>query len=435
MSHAGLLDTHNIIVSAIRNDVAAVAYVTVGDCTLADVDDHDPLGLAFYTYALLETGYTNQELASFTETWEYWIEEKLSNGNLSPYTDRDLAAIGLIIHSLCRHRACPESSSKFAPLVEKYFTDEQGLFDNFLAIVLVALGLKEIPARTELYERSRRYIDTHLRAHSSTVFNDPKNFVVVHIWAKQIQDAELLNTLRHECLKKATTDGCLPRDLVYLTYVLYEEVESLPREQKPTIRRLVEASLQFIQNYSIESGFSAEIVDEFADDIALAKPDVMRQYGYPIRPRLSRILLAVGHMIEQRYARKPYLLLNSGERKRQWLRGLTYPIGLFFLSVVIIYVGYKVGFPLDARTGFTTKELIPIALSCLKGLINTVWTASVFILFTMAGIVLYQMLIAAKEVDEIRALQNAWEKVREAKVFWIEILLALLISGFLDYLK
>ena len=78
MSHVGLLDAHNIIVDAIRSDVAAIASVITEDRTIAEVDDHDPLGLAFYTYALLETGYRNQELASFTETWEYWIEEKLS---------------------------------------------------------------------------------------------------------------------------------------------------------------------------------------------------------------------------------------------------------------------------------------------------------------------------------------------------------------------
>jgi len=320
MPYAGLLDTHNIIVNAIRDDVAAADCITVGDCTRADVDDHDPLGLAFYTYALLETGYTNQELASFIDSWRYWVEETVSDGIVSPYTDRDLAAIGLIVFALCKHRTCPDVNGRLTPLTEKHFSDNRGLFDNFLATVLVALGLRRLPAEAALHERFARYVNAQLRDHADTIFNDYKNVLVAYMWAKEIQAEDLLRKVRQAALNGVSREDILPRDLVYLTYVLFEEIENLPRAEKLRVKECVVESLRFIQTYSFEAGFSRDILEEFRDDIALSPVDVMRQYGYSRRPRLSRILLAVGHMIEQRYALKPHLLLSGGQRKRQLLR-------------------------------------------------------------------------------------------------------------------
>lgn len=424
MSYTALLDTHNVIVNAIRNDFAGVASVTVGDCTLADVDDHDPLGLAFYTYAILETGYSNQELAFLPDTWRHWVEEKVTCGRVSPYTDRDLAAIGLAVFALCEHRTCPDVSGRLAPLVEQYFSPDRGLFDNFLATVLVALGLSKLPAEADLYRQFARCVDAQLRDHPAAIFNDSKNIVAAYMWAKHTQAEGLLPKLTQVCLDRAAADDILPRDLVYVAYVLFEQIEKLPRDQRARVGQWVSDSLKFIRMYSSEAGIPPEVVEEYGGDIALAKPDVMRQYGYPIRPRLSRILLSLGHMMEQRYTLKPYLLQTEEQRKRAWLRGISYPFLMLLIAAGVAYVGKKAGFPLDVRGGFDTKEFLPILLAVFKLIGNVAWmTAFVFVLVT-AGAMVYRVLITSQDVDDYQAIKNALKQARG--FLWIELALGIL---------
>lgn len=427
MSYTALLDTHNVIVTAIRNDFAGVASVTVGDCTLADVDDHDPLGLAFYTYAILETGYTNQELAFLPDTWRYWVEEKVTYGSVSAHTDRDLAAIGLAIFALCQHRTCPDVNGRFGTVVEKFFSPDRGLFDNFLATVLVALGLSKLPAETDLYRQFARCIDAQLKDHADATFNDTKNLVVAYMWAKHTQAEDLLPRLRQACLQKASGDDCLPRDLVYVTYILFEEIEKLSREERVQVRRWVEESLRFIRTYSVEAGFPPEVLEEFGGDVALATPDIMRQYGYPVRPRLSRILLSVGHMIEQRSILNPQLLQTDEQRKRAWLRGIAYPVLLLLGAAVVAYAGRNAGFPLDVQAGFATKQFLPILLAVFEVLANTAWMTIFTILVVMAVVMFYRVLITSQDVDDYEAIKNAWGQARA--LLWYEIAFGLLASS------
>lgn len=424
MSYTALLDTHNVIVNAIRNDFAGVASVTVGDCTLADVDDHDPLGLAFYTYAILETGYSNQELAFLPDTWRHWVEEKVTHGNVSSYTDRDLAAIGLAVFALCEHRTCPDVNGRLAPLIERHFSPDRGLFDNFLATVLVALGLSKLPAESDLYRQFAGCVDGLLKDHTAAIFNDPKNLVAAYMWAKHTQAEDLLPKLRQVCWDKASGDEILPRDLVYVTFVLFEEIEKLSREQRAQVRQWVADSLRFIRAYSLEAGFPAEVLEEFGGDIALAAPDVMRQYGYPVRPRLSRILLSLGHMIEQRYALKPYLLQTEEQRKRAWLRGLSYPSLILLIAVGVAYLGKNLGFPLDVEAGFATKEFLPILLATLRMLANAAWMSLFIFVLVTAGAMVYRVLITAQDVDDYQAIKNALKQARG--LLWIEIVLGVL---------
>jgi hypothetical protein len=430
MPYASLVDTHNIIVNAIRDDVAAAACVTVGDCALPDVDDHDPLGLAFYIYALLETGYSNQELASFIDSWHYWVEEKVDEGSVSPYTDRDLAAIGLSIFALCKHRTCPDVNGKITPLTDKYFSDSRGLFNNFLATVLVGLGLGKLPAETPLYNKFAAYINSELKDHAEVIFNDAKNVIVAYIWAKETQAESFLHKIRQACLNGAAREDLLPRDLVYFTHVLFEEIENLTHKQKLKVKEYVEESLRFIQTYSIEAGFSRDILEEFRDDIALTTPDVMRQYGYVARPRLSRILLAVGHLIEQRYALKPYLLLSAQQKRKQWIRATVYSISLIFCTALIIYLGINIGFPFDGKRDIATKSFFPILGAIFKLLANTVWIVIITTL-PIAAIIVGYRLLTAKDMDDFEALKTAWERVKS--ILLGDVIAATIISLFITF--
>nr|MBA3710955.1 hypothetical protein [Pyrinomonadaceae bacterium] len=339
--------------------------------------------------------------------------------SVSSYTDRDLAALGLAIFALCQHRTCPDVSGRFGALVEKFFSPDRGLFDNFLATVLVALGLSKLPAEADLYRQFARCIDAQLKNHADATFNDTKNLVVVYMWAKHTQAEDLLPKLRQACLQKASGDECLPRDLVYVTYILFEEIEKLLREERAQVRRWVEESLRFIRTYSVEAGFPPEVLEEFGGDVALATPDIMRQYGYPVRPRLSRILLSVGHMMEQRYILNPQLLQTGEQRKRAWLRGIAYPLLLLLGAAAVVYAGRNAGFPFDVKAGFATKQFLPILLAVFEMLANTAWMTVFILLVVMASVMFYRVLITAQDVDDYEAVKNAWRQARG--LLWYEI--------------
>src|SRR5438477_219157 len=120
MSYTGLNDI-DVITTAIRRDLATVTSVSVGDYSVADFDKHDPLGIAFYVYALLRTGYTNIEVELFPKTARYWVEEKTSKRDFSPYLDRDLGALGLFTYALCKFRDCPPIQDELIAIIDPYF--------------------------------------------------------------------------------------------------------------------------------------------------------------------------------------------------------------------------------------------------------------------------------------------------------------------------
>jgi hypothetical protein len=159
-------------------------------------------------------------------------------------------------------------------------------------------------------------------------------------------------------------------------------------------------------------GFSRDILDEFSDDVALATPDVMRRYGYTVRPRLSRILVSIGHLIEQRYTLKPHLLLTEEQKKKQWQRVVVYPAFFIFCTVLVLIIGLKLGLPLDAKSDIASKRVLPIIAAFIKLLANAAWFILLSIAVILAVLVFYRI-ITAKDLDDRAALENSWEKVKD----------------------
>lgn len=417
MSQTRFYDAHNVIVDVISQDVQM----------MEDFDEHDPLGIAFYVYGLLKTGYTSFALGSLPDAARFWVEEKVTSGVISPYTDRDLAAIGLITFALCRCGTCPGiSEEKFISLVEPHFDSNRGLFDSFLATVLVGLGLKEVVPRSSLYDRFAACTNAQIRDHANTVFNDPKNLVVAHIWAVETQATDVLQTLRHECTMRASRKDCLPREQVYLSYVLLEEASRMPRSERSKVKRWIEESLRFIQTYSMESGFARDIVEEYSYDV-VSKPEVMEHYGHSARPRLSRMMLSIGLMVERRYSSDARLLFSREAQLVSVMRGIVYPIVLLLITAFVCWIWRQVGVPFSLKSALKSKNLVPVLVAfCIQFPIDVIWATTIIAPLISGWVFFHHFALTGQRTSELAVIRDIVSIFREN--WLIEVFLAIIVS-------
>lgn len=410
-------DAHNVIVNAISEDLRMVG----------DFDDHDPLGIAFYVYGLLKTGYTNLVLDSFPDAARFWVEEKVSSGVVSSYMDRDLAAIGLITFALCKYGTRPNiSEKKFISLVEPHFENNRGLFDSFLTTVLVGLGLRALISQSNLYGRFAAYINAQIRDHANTVFNDPKNLVVAHLWAKETQATDILQILRQECTARASREDCLPRERVYLSYVLLEEANRVPRSERSKVKRWIEESLRFVQTYSMESGFAPDIVEQYSYDV-VSKPEVLEQYGHSARPRLSRIMLSIGLMLERQYSSSARLLFSRQTQLESILRGTVYPLFLLILAALIFWLWRQVGVPFSLKSALESKSLGSILVAfCIQFPIDVIWATTIIAPLISAWVFFHHLALTGQRTSELAVMRDVVSILREN--WLIEAFLATIVS-------
>jgi hypothetical protein len=410
-------DAHNVIVNAISEDLRMVE----------DFDYHDPLGIAFYVYGLLKTGYTNLVLDSFPHAARFWVEEKVSAGVLSPYMDRDLAAIGLITFALCKYRTCPKmSGEKLISLIEPHFDDNRGLFSSFLTTVLVGLGLKALIPQPGLYDRFADYINDQIKNHTNTIFNDPKTLVVAHLWATETQARGILQIVRHECMVRASSRDCLPRERVYLSYVLLEEANCMPRPERSKVKQWIEESLRFVQIYSIESGFASAIVEQYSYDV-VSKPEVMEQYGHSARPRLSRIMLSVGLMLERQYSSSARLLFSRQIQLESISRGTVYPLFLLILTALIFWLWRQVDVPLSLKSALESKSLkTTLVAFCFQFPIDFIWAATIVVPLISAWVFFHRLALTGQRSSELEVMHDIWGILR--KNWLIEVVLAIIMS-------
>jgi len=416
VSQAMFDEIHNVIVSAICEDVQMVK----------DFDDHDPLGLAFYVHSLLRTGYTHLLLDSLPDAARFWVEEKVIDGIVSPYLDRDLAAIGLITFSLCRYRTCPDiDDERLTSLTEPHFRDNKGLFGSFFSTVLVGLGLQARVPQSHLCERFSTYIDAQLRDHAHTIFNDPKNLFAAHLWAVETGATSILETLRHECAMWALSRDCLPREQVYLSYILLEEAGQMPRSKRPRIKQCVEDSLKFVHTQSVESVFAPDIVEQYSYDVA-SRPEMLEQYGHPARPRLSRIMLSIGLVLERHYSLSGRLLFSRQTWLESTLRGIAYGALLLAMASLVYWLSGLAGIPFSLRTALVSKDLLAIlGVFFVKLPVNLAWISVLVLLIISAFMFLHQLSLTGRRSSELEVIADIREFVRAN---WpVEVVLAIIL--------
>lgn len=420
-----ILDTQELIVSAIRQDFGT-KNIQIAAYELPVIEEFDPLGMAFYTYAILETEYISQELASNPDTWKYWVESRLDNNLLTPYADTELSALGLILYALSDKQKLPENAYKFVDIANEHFSETKGIYQNFMATVLVGLGVGVVDSENPLFLKISKYIESKLQNNRQNIFNDPKNLIVTYWWSKQTENEELRSVVRNDCIERFKREDYLARDICYIAYVLLEEIKIFPRSERKNIKEFIEKSLQFIRNYTIERDFDLpkEVSGEYGSDIALGDQFSQDLYGYPSKPRLSRILLSVGLLIDQKYARQPYLFDGTEQWLSRGVGAFGYATFFAFWSFTVIRLWGLTNFG-GFKTDFQSQQTSLFILGLGKILLSSFMVAFAIALSLM-GVLMFYHLLKDSQIRHVVALKKSLQFIW--KIALVDLMVAILIN-------
>lgn len=409
-------DIYELIITAIRSDWSSVM----------DVDEHDPLGIAFYVHALLSTGYSDPWLDSLPSSARHWVEDKVNKGNLSAYIDRDLGAVGLITYSLWKYDTLPNiDTTRLLEIVEPYYATGKGFFDNIFITILIGLGLRALCYDSTVFRKCAEHVRFELGYNLSVILNDPKNFYVLYLWAKETDDRKLTETLRRESQQRVLNAISIPTlDRLYYSYVLLNELGSLSGSFRLQVKRLVNENLRFVQLSTIESS-TQELLEVYGTDLMM-DPENMEYFGRSPKPRISRVALSVGLELLALYSRTKFGLFES-ERPNVLLRGVAYAVLSMLVIVLLFCVRSQFGVPYDLITPVGHADIVVLLVTVfLKLPANVLWISAIVTACVSAVSFLYKMSITgelSREIDVFRFVIGFLSQ------YWlIEILLALVIS-------
>lgn len=419
-------ETQDLIVSAISQDFNNVGF-SIADYDSFAFEQEDPLGMAFYTFAILETDYKSQEFTYKPDYWKYWMESRLESVIPTSYIDTELSAMGLILYALSRRQVLPDNAEKFIELVDDHFSETTGIYKNYLASVLVGLGISRLTGNEQLLTKIKDYINNQLTDHRINIYNDPKNLVVTYLWSKEFEDAQLRNSIKTEVFNKYETENYLDRDIIYLAYILIEEIGTFSRVKRQDIKLFIEESIKFIRNYTLEgrSAISPAITGAYGNDIALESPEMQDIYGYPNKPILSRILLSLGLLIEQKYVNSPHIFDGSEQLLRKTSAVVSYLIIFMSAGLLIFWCWGTADFINNFKTNFQTQALSGYAVGLLKVITSTLLLVISLFFMVMATIVPYYLLRNI-EIKHTEALIKGWDFAR--KYVWYELGAGILIN-------
>jgi hypothetical protein len=409
-----IYETQDLIVSAISQDFNNIDISIAGHQSFV-FEKEDPLGMAFYIFAISETGYASQEFTYKPEHWKYWVESRLDNDIPTPYLDTEVAALGLIIYSLCRQEIIPQNSSNFIRLVDEHFSASNGIYKNYIASVLAGLGISRLDANEPLLTKITDYIKKQIAERKKNIFNDSKNLVVTYLWSKEVGDDQIRNSVRQEVFTRFKGGNYLNRDIVYLAYVLIEEIKEFSRDERREIKKLVNESLKFIRNYTLENqslSCPAE-KDYHGANIALQTRELQDLYGYPNKPILSRILVSIGLLIEQKYISSPNLFDGSEQLLRKYSAAVGYFLPIICVSLLAFWGWQSFDSINNFKTDFVTKEFLKVAIGFLKAILSTLLLLSGLFTAALAVLIPYY-LINDTEVKHMMAIKKSLSFSRKA---------------------
>ena len=416
MPNAAVGETFAAITSALKHDVSVLELF----------DEHDPLGLAFYIYAIVECSYVSWETNELAEAGRLWALEKITGESaLSVYKDRDVGAIALIIYTF---RGLPNDpgAEKFADFVRPFIDPAGGVFSSFFSSALVGLALRHTNPADETTRVVNTYINQQLVDRYSIVANDAKNLLLAYWWARDSRNESLLQKL--DLSARSIINEVQPNldALVFASFILLDQVESFSRRERAPIKKAVENALSSIEAYT-KSSLSPAVAQMYDRDAAMF-PDESRRAGLEGKPRLSRILIAIGLMLQRSYLKKSASLLSSRARGLQISRAVVSTLVLFFLFWFVWWLADRAGFPKDAKTPFRSHDSWLMAKGILLFLGNTV-------LGTILLVIAFWIWRFAMDLGVYGRCQDEWEVLRRgwpilAKNFWVAVTLPL-ITNFL----
>ena len=390
---------------------AIAAALTQDASSLVTIDDHDPLGIAFYVHAITQCKFASHETNDLAIAARFWVDEKLEGTPLSTYKDRDIAAIGLLLYTFHLHGAEKETDSRFAGIVEPLVDSCGGVFSNFFTSLLVGLALRSTNPEGVVTKRLVEFVNSELEHNWAGIVNDPKNLTLAYWWGRETQQQAVIKRLLETATEIAAEIQPNMDSIVYASYVLLEEAEKMTRKERSMVRDAVEAALRAITNYTTEA--LAPTLAAFYGKDASRSPDILEAYGHETKPRLSRILIAIGLMTQFSYSQKLASFLSARARALQLYRGAVGLIICLVLVVVFYWLGSRVSLPADIGPSLKSGKFLGIAQGVGLLIANLVFWSVVLLPLSFAFHLLVGLMIRGQFQDEAETMVHAWTSFKD----------------------
>lgn len=396
-------------VEAVRLTLASALKQDVSDLVI--FDDHDPLGLAFYIQGIVQSGYVSSETNELAAAGRLWVNEKLEDPeHLSAYKDRDLNAVALMLYSFHKRGASEAGDGRFETLVNPFADQRGAVCDSFFCSTLVALALGVTNPASATLQSVRQFVDYQLNQNYGLVLNDPKNLVVAYWWAQESsQDSlkrKLLETAREVVQRLQPTLD----ELVYGSFILLEEAGTMARAERRLVKSAVERALLSIEEHTNESLSPLGALHYGRD--AATFVDEMEGYSATHKPRLSRILISVGLILQAAYRQKLPALLSSRARGLQIARAALITAALLVAAGLVWWAAVSLGFPADAKTPLKSRDGGQIALGILFFLLDLLVIGVLFSIVFWACRFIVDLGIYGRCQDELEVLRLGWESFK-----------------------
>ena len=134
----------------------------------------------------------------------------------------------------------------------------------------------------------------------------------------------------------------------------------------------------------------------------------MEEYSSAQKPRLSRILISVGLILQAAYRQKLSSLLSARARGLQIYRAAQATLGLALLAWFVWWLAVRLGFPADAKTPLKSQDGWQIArgLGLLIG--NCVLSVALVSIGFWIVTFVRELGVLGRCQDELEVLRRGW---------------------------
>jgi hypothetical protein len=395
------------------------AVVNADIIPLGHFDEHDPLGLAFYTFVLLRTRTITRATEKLPAAARQWAEAKLLSGDLSPYRDRDLGAVGLLFYAFAEYDIPLQGESRLGQLAMEHSTRHGLLFDSFFLTSLIALGLSR--TRNGCPPELAKSIEECVSLDLDRLRNDPKA-LLAGFWCSET----LGKTDLSERLFRAA-DDMFVSGTDHLDGRLCSAAILLERLEDMTMRQRL-AAAAFAQDSIKSVGVEAAGFGAASREMLLLEEDRFPGEAAPV----SRILVSVGLLCRDLLERKSALLLTRSARAIQIVRSVVFSALCVFAATGLLYCAGRLR-PPKAVSEMLDHPSYSQAVAIFGLLIGYMTTAAIL---GFLGVAIYELVVGlavtGKRKDEFAAFGEAWLTVKQH--YKIDILFLLLAAVIFDFL-
>jgi hypothetical protein len=396
------------------------AMVNADIAPLGNFDEGDPLGFAFYTLVLLRTRVVTRASEKLPDAARQWAEAKLVTGKLSPYRDRELGALGLLVYAFSEHGVPLENEDGLGKLALHESSGQGLLFDSFFLTSLIALGLAKTADGCP--PQFVTPIEDAVASDLERLRNDPKALLAGFWFTRAIERTDL-----SEQLFRAADDiflsGADQLDgRLCSAAILLEKMEEMAMRQRLKVAAFAHDCIKSV-------GVEAAAGDGARDMLLVEEDD-----HFPAEsPHVSRILVSVGLLCRDTLERKSSLLLTKAARAAQLVRASVYTPFCVVLAIGVLWVAGRIRPPHPVIGEMLVAPSFSTAAIALGLLLAYAALAGVF---AFALLALHQLVVGlailGKRKDEFAAFGEAWRSLK--KHYKIELCIALLVGALFDLL-